>query len=94
VRHSGDELLALVEAAGIDYPPPPLPRRERPDPAFTAQLRRLGEVVQQVARELELATEVLATRRDIEQLARGEAGALLMAGWRRDVVGERLLAVV
>jgi ribonuclease D len=94
VRHSGDELLALVEAAGVDDPPPPLPRRERPDPAFTAQVRRLGEVVQEVARELQLAAEVLATRRDLEQVARGDGAAAVMAGWRREVVGDRLLSAV
>jgi len=94
VRHSGDELLALVEAAGIEDPPPPLPRRERPDPAFTALVRRLGELVQQVAGELQLAAEVLATRRDLEQLARGDAEAAVLAGWRRDVVGDRLRAAV
>jgi len=94
VRHSGDELLALIAAAGIEDPPPPLPRRERPDPAFAALVRRLGELVQQVARELELAAEVLATRRDLEQVARGDADAAVLAGWRRDVVGERLRAAV
>lgn len=94
VRHSGDELLALIEAAGIDDPPPPLPRRERPDPAFTALVRRLGELVQQVAGELQLAAEVLATRRDLEQLARGDSDAAVLVGWRRDVVGERLRAAV
>ncbi len=92
VRHSGDELLALVEAAGIEDPPPPLARRERPDLAFTARVRRLGEQVQQMAGELDLAAEVLATRRDLEQLARGDADAAVLAGWRRDVVGERLRA--
>lgn len=94
VRHSGEELLALVEAAGIDDPPPPLPRRERPDPAFTALLRRLGELVQQVAGELQLAAEVLATRRDLEALARGSADAAVLTGWRLEVVGEKLRAAI
>jgi ribonuclease D len=90
VRHSGDELLAMVEAAGIPDPPPPLPRRERPDPAFTALVRRLSEVVQQVAGELGVAAEVLATRRDLERLARGEPVAAVFRGWRHEVLGERL----
>jgi len=92
VRHSGDELLALVAAAGIEDPPPPLPRRERPDPEFTAQVRRLGEIVQQVATELEIAGEVLATRRDLEQVARDEPDAAVWHGWRREVIGQRLKA--
>ena len=36
VRKCGEELLALVRDAGISDPPPPLPRRERPDPALLA----------------------------------------------------------
>ncbi|MCU0761091.1 MAG: ribonuclease D [Steroidobacteraceae bacterium] len=92
VRHSGDEILAMVEAAGIPDPPPPLPRRERPDPAFTALVRRLAEVVQQVAGELGVAAEVLAARRDLERLARGEAVTAVFRGWRHELLGERLRA--
>jgi ribonuclease D len=94
VRHSGDELLAMVEAAGIPDPPPPLPRRERPDPAFTALVRRLADVVQQVAGELAIAPEVLATRRDLEQLARGEPADAVLRGWRLEVIGGKLRAAV
>lgn len=94
VRHSGDELLAMVEAAGIPDPPPPLPRRERPDPAFTAMVRRLAEAVQQVAGELAIAPEVLATRRDLEQLAHGEPSESVFRGWRQVVIGEKLRAVI
>lgn len=94
VRHSGDEILEMVAAAGIEDPPPPLPRRERPDPAFTALVRRLGEVVQRVAGELGVAAEVLATRRDLEQLARGEQPPSIADGWRREVIGEKLRAVL
>ena len=94
VRHSGDEILAMVEMAAIPDPAPPLPRRERPDPAFTALVRRLADAVQQVAGELDIAAEVLATRRDLEQLARGEPATALASGWRREAIGERLRALV
>ena len=77
----GNELLALVRAAEVSDPPPPLPRRARPDPAFTAQVQRLSAIIQAHARELELAPEILATRRDLEDLARGDDQAL--RGWRR-----------
>jgi ribonuclease D len=73
VRKCGEELLALVADAGIGDPPPPLPRRERPDPAQLALLKRLADIATEVARGLEINAEVLATRRELEKLASGKA---------------------
>ncbi len=52
-------------------PPPPLPRRERPDPELLALVKRLADIAADVAKELEINTEVLATRRELEKLAAG-----------------------
>ena len=38
--------------------------------------------------------EILATRRDLEQLADGRKDTAVMSGWRREVIGERLLAAL
>jgi ribonuclease D len=94
VRNCGDELLAMVEAAGIPQPAPPLPRRERPDPALALLVKKLAAVNQHVAAELGVSPEVLATRRDLEQLARGEIPESLASGWRRDVIGAPLRAAL
>lgn len=92
VDRVGDELLALI--AGCDLPPdlPPLPRRTRPDAAFEALVRRLGDATRAVATRLEMAPEMLATRRDLEQVARGDTAAAPLNGWRREVIGAKLLA--
>lgn len=94
VRHSGDELLTMIHAANVPDPPPPLPRREKPDPEFNTLVKKLATLTQSVATELELAPEVLATRRDFEQLARGERPESLTRGWRAEVIGARLLAAL
>jgi len=47
-----------------------------------------------VAGELQLAPEVLATRRELEALAEGARAGMLLQGWRRAVLGERLLAAL
>ena len=94
VKHSGDELLALVEAADITDPPPPLPRRERPDPVLVARTKRLSSVVQAVAQELGIAAEVLATRKLLEEIARGADAAQTLHGWRASLLAERLVAVL
>jgi ribonuclease D len=94
VRKCGEELLALVAEARIADPPPPLPRRERPDPAQLALVKRLADVAADVAKGLEINAEVLATRRELEKLAAGKQDVSLLRGWRKGIVGERLLAAL
>lgn len=94
VKHSGEEILELVQAANIGHPPPPLPRRERPDPAFVATVKRLSGSVQTVATDLAIASEVLATRRDLEAIARGENIDGVLGGWRAALLTDRLRAAL
>ncbi len=90
---AGTDLLAVIDACELPAELPPLPKRTRPDPAFEAQVRRLGELTKTVASSLEMAPEMLATRKDLEQVARGDDSAAPLNGWRRAVVGAKLLAV-
>jgi len=94
LKRRGAELLALIAAAELPEPPPPLPGRSRPDPAKTALVKKLAGITQAVATELALAPEVLATRRDLEQLAEGARDGAVLRGWRRAILGERLLAAL
>ncbi|MGB6605235.1 MAG: ribonuclease D [Steroidobacteraceae bacterium] len=91
VKRRAAELLACVAAAAVPDPTPALPMRPPSDPARNALLRKLSATAQEVAADLGLAPEVLATRRDLEQLAAGCADAAVLRGWRRAVLGERLL---
>ena len=54
----------------------------------------LADVAGEVAKELEINSEVLATRRELEKLAAGKRDISLLRGWRQDVVGEKLLAAL
>jgi ribonuclease D len=94
VKRRGAELLACVAAAQVSDPPPTAPGRARPDPAKAALVKKLTTVSQAVATELNLVPEVLATRRDLEQLADGRRDGALLNGWRRAILGERLLAAL
>jgi ribonuclease D len=94
LRHSGDELLACIAAANVPDPAPALDMRQRPDPAQSALVKKLGMVNQAVATELGISPEVLATRRDLERLAEGGEDIAALRGWRRAVIGEKLLAAV
>ena len=94
VKHCGDELLACVQAAGIAEPPPALPGRSRPDPLKTALVKKLAALNQLVAADLGLSPEILATRKDLEQIADGRQDVAVLKGWRRGVIGDRMLAAL
>ncbi len=89
----GEQLLECVRAADIPEPPPPV-SRPKPDAQRNALLKKLSVVHRAVAAELAVSPEVLATRRDLEQLAAGDPDAQVLGGWRRAVLGERLLAAL
>jgi ribonuclease D len=93
-RHRGDEILALIEALALPARLPPLPPRRRPPPEQTEALQRLSQLTRQTGLELGIAPEVLATRRDMERLLAGEREAGPLSGWRRAVIGERLLGAL
>jgi ribonuclease D len=92
LEHSGPAILDVVKSANLPAQLPPLGQRARPDPELQARVRNLAAIVQKIAGELKLAAELLATRRELESIARGEATADVLRGWRRDVVGTELLA--
>lgn len=90
-QRSGAEILGLVHAAGIADPPPPLPTRGRPDPEVTAMVKRLAALTREAASDTGISAEVIAPRRELERLAAGAQDVAVIAGWRREVVGEALL---
>ena len=55
-------------------------------------MKALQKRLQSIAGDLGIQPEVLATRRDLAALARGERELPILSGWRRDVIGEPLLA--
>src|SRR3984957_17256536 len=94
VKHNGAELLGLIEAARLPAVLPRVNSRGAPDPQKAALVKKLATVHQAVATELNLPPEILATRRDLEQLADGRQDGAVMSGWRREVIGERLSAAL
>lgn len=92
IDNSGTEVLGEIEAVKLPAKLPPLPGRPRPDPKLGEDVKRLGATARDVATALGLAPELLATRRDLEVIARGGEDALPLRGWRRSVVGEALIA--
>ena len=94
IKHNGNEILGLISAAALPAVLPRINPRGAPDPHRTALVKKLSSVHQSVATELNLPPEILATRRDLEQLADGRQDGAVLVGWRREVIGERLLAAL
>ena len=94
IRHCADDILQMVAEANIPTPPPPIAVRQRPSPEQMALIKKLGALNQSIAQTIGLSPEVLATRRDIEQLAEGGRDVAMLQGWRRAIVGEPMLAAL
>ncbi len=87
-------LLELIEAAQLPARLAPLASRGRPDPATIQAVKKLAQLTQLTGRELGIAPEILATRREMERLVAGARDGGLLSGWRRAVIGERLLGAL
>lgn len=92
-RHAADELIELVATAPREGEPADEPP-DRLTPEQKAAMRRLQTALQAVAIQQGLSPEVLATRRDLTALLRGSRDAAPLHGWRREIVGEALLATL
>jgi ribonuclease D len=92
VERTGAQILQIVAECQLPDSLPPLAQRTRPNPEFVASVKRLSMLVQKTAKELGMSPEILATRRELESIARGEADAEVLHGWRHGVVGRDLLA--
>ncbi len=91
----GETILGLVEE-GAAMPPPRAtgtPRRE-PRPDLRPAVTLVAAWVAQLARELRLDPALLAARADIEALVRGDDDARLSHGWRADIAGEPIRALM
>lgn len=91
----GNEILEQVRAAPTLGDPLDDDRvTDRLTPEQQAAVRQLQDVLRRVAADTGLNAEVLATRRDLTALVRGARDVPPLSGWRREVVGEPLLAAL
>jgi ribonuclease D len=94
IRKRGEELIALVAQGrenSAHEPPGFVP--VRPEPQVLAHIAQLLAIVRAEAERLSIAPELLATRRDVEQLVFSGRADHLATGWRREVIGARLVAL-
>ena len=108
LRRGGEDLLAAVQR-GLESSHPPLaggPRTAPPRPDDAPLIALAEALVRARAREADVAYELLASRADLQAIvavrrdaragrdSRGEADVRTLRGWRRELVGEELLALL
>ncbi len=89
IRKHGDDLIALMASAQGDDKPAKVPER------LSAQDEVLVDALMAVVRikgnEAGISPAQLATRRDLEQLVRGQRDVEVLKGWRLETAGKALM---
>ena len=62
-----------------------------PVPPDKNEVKRLSGIVRSEAEKLGIAPEILATRKDVTGILAGRDDLRVLNGWRREIIGERLL---
>jgi ribonuclease D len=85
-------LLEALHASSVSAADRAPIRDERPTPEQKALLDRLSKIVDARAAELSVSAEVLAPRGELKSLAMGNRGTHALTGWRKQEIGDLLLA--
>lgn len=91
---AADELLAAIDAPAGPEQPRDAEDAGRPGPEQLRLQKALQKELAAIAAALGMQPEILATRRELSALARGERDVPALSGWRKGVVGEKLLSVL
>lgn len=90
-RKHASELLSLIELGRERASSePPAQFSSRPEPAQMTRIKRVSAKVKEIGERLDLSPELLATRRDVEQLVLTGKPGVFATGWRGSILGEVL----
>lgn len=94
VARAGDALLAAVAGHASGVEPRGAGGAGRPEPEQLRLQKALQKELAAIAASLGIQPEILATRRELAALARGDRDVPVLSGWRRAVAGEKLLSAL
>ena len=93
VSRAGAEILDIVAQSARDdhtYRPPPLPNEQQ-----KKQLKAMQAAVAKCAGELGISPELVASRKELSAaILAGDTDSRVFRGWRRPLIGERLLELL
>ncbi len=92
LRHAAAPILEICAEAPRDADAEPLwVRHQLLDSEQKQRAKGIMKLLREAADELEISASLLANRSAVERYVRGNVEIDLFRGWRRDVVGERVL---
>lgn len=92
LQRAGDRLIDIIVNSGNDrhYRPPRAPNEEQ-----KRTLKAMQAIVAECADDLVLSAEIIAPRKELSAaILNRETDSRVFSGWRRELVGERLLALL
>jgi ribonuclease D len=92
LKRNGEALLEIIAQASQNTENEAPARDFRPTTQQQSQVSKLMQLVRNTAEKLQISPELLATRRDAEQLVYFDKHDDLLVGWRKDVIGDALIA--
>jgi len=94
VRKQGQNIVQTVQSTNDDLAAGRLDLTQAPVPVppDKKQVQQLSAIVRDTASELGIAPETLATRRDVTGILNGRNDVRALQGWRRAIIGDKLLA--
>ena len=94
VRRQGEAIVSRLAAVAGDAEPRDVPADTRLPKQDARLVSRLGRLVDETAKRARVAPAILATRAELRALVSGERDLRVLRGWRRELVGDRLLEAV
>lgn len=96
IKHHGSALVDLIKTSKDATPLPvdPARRKVKLTPDQDAMLDILTAVAKLHARDLKINASILAPRKSIEDLIKGETDTPVMQGWRGQLIGPALQSVL
>lgn len=95
---SSDELKTLLVALKNSYLLPesewPTNKHYRLDPEAKKQLRKLQDLVDSTAENLNISASTLCSRKELTSLFNGNRDCRVLSGWRADLIGNALISLL
>lgn len=92
LARAGDELLRILAKAQneeSDYEPPCMPTEPQ-----KATLKKMQNLVSETAENLDIASEVIAPKKELSAAMLGQRELRIFRGWRREQIGQRLFDIL